>query len=73
MNPSKHHLRLRAPVVLAAVAALWSAGALAQATDVKIGFAAPLTGGQAHYGADFRSGVQMAIDDENATNPTIGG
>lgn len=24
--------------------------------DVKIGFAAPLTGGQAHYGADFRSG-----------------
>ncbi|MEX3949361.1 branched-chain amino acid ABC transporter substrate-binding protein [Paraburkholderia sp. EG287B] len=73
MNPSKPHLRLRAPVVLAAVAALWSAGALAQATDVKIGFAAPLTGGQAHYGADFRSGVQMAIDDENATNPTIGG
>ena len=66
-------LRLRAPVMIAALAGLWSAGALAQATDVKIGFAAPLTGGQAHYGADFKSGVQMAIEDENATNPTIGG
>ncbi|MFD1561545.1 branched-chain amino acid ABC transporter substrate-binding protein [Paraburkholderia silviterrae] len=41
--------------------------------EVKIGFAAPLTGGQAHYGADFRSGVELAIDDMNATNPVIGG
>ena len=41
--------------------------------DVKIGFAAPLTGGQAHYGADFRSGVQLAIEDMNGTNPVIGG
>ncbi|WP_321883249.1 branched-chain amino acid ABC transporter substrate-binding protein [Paraburkholderia bannensis] len=64
---------LRAPVLIAALAGLWSAGAFAQANDVKIGFAAPLTGGQAHYGADFRSGVEMAIEDENATNPTIGG
>ncbi|PXX19890.1 hypothetical protein C7399_102315 [Paraburkholderia tropica] len=30
-------LRLRAPVMIAALAGLWSAGALAQATDVKIG------------------------------------
>ncbi|WP_415774476.1 branched-chain amino acid ABC transporter substrate-binding protein [Paraburkholderia sp. J94] len=66
-------LRLRAPVMIAALAGLWSAAALAQGTDVKIGFAAPLTGGQAHYGADFKSGVQMALEDENATNPTIGG
>jgi len=56
------------------VAALGSTGAFAQdATDVKIGFAAPLTGGQAHYGADFRSGVQLAIEDMNATKPVIGG
>ncbi|MCG5072194.1 branched-chain amino acid ABC transporter substrate-binding protein [Paraburkholderia tagetis] len=45
----------------------------ASPVDVKIGFAAPLTGGQAHYGADFRSGVELAIEDMNATNPVIGG
>jgi branched-chain amino acid transport system substrate-binding protein len=50
-----------------------SVSAFAQAQDVKIGFAAPLTGGQAHYGADFRSGVTMAIEDFNATKPVIGG
>jgi branched-chain amino acid transport system substrate-binding protein len=58
-----------------AAAAFGSTGvsAFAQAQDVKIGFAAPLTGGQAHYGADFRSGVTMAIEDFNATKPVIGG
>jgi branched-chain amino acid transport system substrate-binding protein len=45
----------------------------ASPSDVQIGFAAPLTGGQAHYGADFRSGVELAIADMNATNPVIGG
>ena len=44
-----------------------------QATTVKIGFAAPLTGPQAHYGKGYQNGVQMALDDENAQNPTIGG
>ena len=44
-----------------------------QEQEVKIGFAAPLTGGQAHYGADFRSGVTLAIEDFNATHPVIGG
>lgn len=61
-----------ASIVCGAVA-LSSTAAFAQATDVKIGFAAPLTGGQAHYGADFRTGVEMAIGDMNATNPVIGG
>ncbi|WP_408351917.1 branched-chain amino acid ABC transporter substrate-binding protein [Paraburkholderia aromaticivorans] len=60
----------------ATAAALGLSGASAfaqQAQDVKIGFAAPLTGGQAHYGADFRSGVTLAIEDFNATRPVIGG
>jgi branched-chain amino acid transport system substrate-binding protein len=61
-----------AGIVCGAVA-LGSTTAFAQATDVKIGFAAPLTGGQAHYGADFKTGVEMAIADMNATNPVIGG
>lgn len=50
-----------------------SVQAMAQVQDVKIGFAAPLTGGQAHYGEDFRSGVTLAIEDFNATQPVIGG
>ncbi len=46
----------------------------AQAQEVvKIGFAAPLTGAQAHYGADFENGVTLAVEDFNATKPVIGG
>ncbi len=41
--------------------------------NIKIGFAAPLTGHQAHYGKGYQNGAQMAIDDVNANNPTIGG
>jgi branched-chain amino acid transport system substrate-binding protein len=73
MSHSETRHPLRAIALACAFASLASTAAFAQATDVKIGFAAPLTGGQAHYGADFRSGVQMAIDDMNATNPVIGG
>ncbi|MDQ7988430.1 MAG: branched-chain amino acid ABC transporter substrate-binding protein [Candidatus Dactylopiibacterium sp.] len=40
---------------------------------VKIGFAAPLTGPQAHYGKGYQNGVQLAIDDANAAQPKLGG
>ena len=40
---------------------------------VKIGFASPLTGGQASYGKDNQNGAQMAIDELNAQALTIGG
>ena len=40
---------------------------------VKIGFSAPLTGPQAHYGKGYQNGVQMAIDDVNASAPALGG
>jgi branched-chain amino acid transport system substrate-binding protein len=40
---------------------------------VKLGLAAPMTGAQAQYGKDFESGVLLAIDDFNATKPTIDG
>src|SRR5262249_19894471 len=40
---------------------------------VKIGFASPLTGPQANYGKDNQNGAQMAIDELNAQNLTIGG
>lgn len=40
---------------------------------VNIGFAAPLTGPQAHYGEEYKNGVTLAIEDANAENPTIDG
>jgi branched-chain amino acid transport system substrate-binding protein len=39
---------------------------------VKIGFASPLTGPQAHYGLDNRNGAEMAIVDLNTHRTTIG-
>ena len=45
-----------------------------QAQDVlKIGFASPLTGGQANYGKDNQNGAQTAIDELNAQGVKIGG
>jgi branched-chain amino acid transport system substrate-binding protein len=45
-----------------------------QAQDVvRIGFASPLTGGQASYGKDNQNGAQMAIDELNTQGLRIGG
>jgi branched-chain amino acid transport system substrate-binding protein len=45
-----------------------------QAQDVvRIGFASPLTGGQASYGKDNQNGAQMAIDELNTQGLQIGG
>ena len=40
---------------------------------VKIGSAAPLTGGIAHLGKDNENGVRLAVDEANAKNLTIDG
>jgi branched-chain amino acid transport system substrate-binding protein len=40
---------------------------------VKIGHAAPLTGGIAHLGKDNENGVRLAIDEANAKGLSIGG
>ncbi|HRJ52165.1 MAG TPA: branched-chain amino acid ABC transporter substrate-binding protein [Candidatus Thiothrix moscowensis] len=45
----------------------------ADAVTVKIGQSSPLTGPQAHIGKDNDNGVRLAIDEINATKPTIGG
>jgi branched-chain amino acid transport system substrate-binding protein len=52
---------------------LGSPAKAAETQTVKLGLAAPMTGAQAQYGKDFESGVQLAIDDFNATKPTIDG
>lgn len=40
---------------------------------VKLGFAAPLTGPQAHYGKEMQNGVVLAVDEANAAKPMLGG
>jgi len=50
-----------------------AAGSVQSQEVVKIGFASPLTGPQANYGKDNQNGAQMAIDELNAQNLTIGG
>src|SRR5712671_3177958 len=40
---------------------------------VKIGHAAPLTGGIAHLGKDNENGVRLAIEEANGKHLTIGG
>lgn len=40
---------------------------------VKLGFAGPLTGQNAHLGKDVERGARMAVDDLNANPPVIGG
>ena len=40
---------------------------------MKIGHAAPLTGGIAHLGKDNENGVRLAIEEANAKGLTIGG
>jgi branched-chain amino acid transport system substrate-binding protein len=56
-----------------AIAIVFAAAPLHAQDTVKIGFASPLTGGQASYGKDNQNGAQMAIDELNAQAPTIGG
>jgi branched-chain amino acid transport system substrate-binding protein len=57
-----------------ALSFLAAAVAAAQPAEVvKIGFASPLTGAQAHYGKDNQNGARMAIDELNARKVTIGG
>src|SRR5918999_5429313 len=56
-----------------AIAALVCAGFVHAQATIRIGFASPLTGPQAHYGIDNRNGAQMAIDELNARGTALGG
>ncbi len=66
-----HPIRGRAGAL--ALAALLVATPAAAQEIVKIGFASPLTGGQASYGKDNQNGAQMAVDELNAQGLKIGG
>jgi branched-chain amino acid transport system substrate-binding protein len=63
-----------ARIILLPVLGLAAQSVHAQAPEVvKIGFASPLTGPQAHCGKDNLNGARMAIDEFNARAPRIGG
>ena len=57
---------------LAWVCAASASLAAAQTEVVRLGFASPLTGPQAHYGEDNLRGARMAIEELNAASPRIG-
>lgn len=42
-------------------------------TTVRLGFAAPLTGPQAHYGEDMRNGLTLALEEANAKGIKLDG
>lgn len=74
--------RLRSVAVLSAVLLVAACGKQEEAakpaagggaTVIKIGHAAPLTGGIAHLGKDNEAGVRLAVDEANAKGLTIGG
>lgn len=85
MHLTRAPFRLRAIAVLSAVLLVAACGkqeeaakpatpaAGSGATVIKIGHAAPLTGGIAHLGKDNEAGVRLAIDEANAKGLTIGG
>ncbi|WP_353146271.1 branched-chain amino acid ABC transporter substrate-binding protein [Pollutimonas bauzanensis] len=64
--------------LLAATAAVMASFALGQAqaadnTVVKLGFAAPLTGPQSHYGEDMKNGLTLALEEANKQNIQLDG
>jgi branched-chain amino acid transport system substrate-binding protein len=62
---------LAAKFVLALAITFMSYAASAQTQKVRIGFASPLTGPQAHYGEDNLRGARMAIEELNAKSPRL--
>ncbi|MCC7005644.1 MAG: branched-chain amino acid ABC transporter substrate-binding protein [Ottowia sp.] len=60
-------------LIVPCVFSCWVVMAIAQVQEVKVGFAAPLTGPQAHYGKDMQNGIILAFEEINATRPHIGG
>ncbi|WP_342050329.1 MULTISPECIES: ABC transporter substrate-binding protein [unclassified Cupriavidus] len=64
---------MKVKTVAAALAALLATVPAFAQEVVKLGYTGPLSGGAALYGKNVLSGVQMAVDEINATNPEIGG
>ena len=63
----QHTMKKLAGATLFAAMSLAGTAHAQQVEDVKIGFAGPMTGAQAHYGKDFQNGITLAVEDMNAT------
>lgn len=57
----------------AATLAVFASAPAAAEQVVKLGFAAPLTGPQSHYGEDMRNGLTLAIEEANAQGIELNG
>ena len=60
-------------VSTAVFGALAASPAFAADKVIKLGFSAPLTGPQAHYGEDMRNGLVLALEEANAQKIEIDG
>lgn len=60
-------------VALSVFSLLGGTACSAEETIVKVGVAAPMTGGNAVYGKDIEAGVKMAVAEANSRKPVIGG
>jgi len=69
----QHTMKQLAGATLVAAVSLVGTAHAQQVEEVKVGFAGPMTGAQAHYGKDFQNGITLAVEDMNATKPVIGG
>ncbi|NRO97131.1 ABC transporter substrate-binding protein [Paraburkholderia sp. NMBU_R16] len=69
----QHKMKQIAGATVVAAMSLVGTAHAQQAEDVKLGFAGPMTGAQAHYGADFQNGITLAVEEMNATKPVIAG
>ncbi len=61
------------PLAATALAALLASGAAFAQEVVKLGYTGPLSGGAALYGKNVLSGIQMAVDELNASGVEVGG
>ena len=69
----QHTMKQLAGATLVAALSLAGTAHAQQVEEVKVGFAGPMTGAQAHYGKDFQNGITLAVEEMNATKPVIGG
>ncbi|TWG89270.1 branched-chain amino acid transport system substrate-binding protein [Cupriavidus gilardii J11] len=61
------------PLAATALAALLASGAALAQEVVKLGYTGPLSGGAALYGKNVLSGIQMAVDELNASGVEVAG
>ena len=72
MTPSSA-FKIKTLAVSAALACAGLVGTAQAETTVRLGFAAPLTGPQAHYGEDMRNGLTLALEEANAKGIKLDG